>query len=75
MTVTLNEMADAYILSIEKQLEQAKQQVSEAQTYVQQLEEHLNECKQVNQNSTGLKAEENVAPVINENPFVNQTTN
>jgi len=74
MTVTLNEMATAYITSIESQLVSAKEQLVQAEQYVKQLEEHLDECKLVNSNETkevlGKGMPSQTPEVDVNNPFV-----
>lgn len=80
MTVTLNEMATAYITSIESQLVSAKEQLTQAEHYVQQLEEHLDECKLVNSNEAKTKevlgkSMPSQIDVDLNNPFANNTTN
>jgi len=84
MTVTLNEMATAYITSVENQLVSAKEQLAQAEQYVKQLEEHLDECKLVNSQGTqqvlgngagqtSVSAPASIDNNVSENPFV--TTN
>jgi hypothetical protein len=73
MAVTLEQMAEAYINSIKQQIEQAKGEISKAQEYLIQLENHLVECQQarapVSVPNSPPKSDESTVHIDLPNPF------
>jgi F0F1-type ATP synthase membrane subunit b/b' len=71
MAVTLSQMAEAYIASVEQQLTQAQEQAQQAQQIVEQIEQHLEECKQQVSGETVVQNEDGTTTTtIPVNPFV-----
>lgn len=69
MAVTLSQMAEAYVASVEQQLAQAQEQVQQAQAIVTQIEAHLAECKEQVAAGQTPDALETTTETVAVNPF------